>query len=516
MNAHAAEGARPGPLTRAGWWHCSLPLLIASFVYVYALSRGKSLLQDGDTMWHIAAGQWILGHGAIPAQDPFSHTMRGAPWIAHEWLSEIALALAHDGGGWTAVVALASLAFAATVGLLARALLRWLEPIHVVLVSALAVLMTASHLLARPHVLAMPLLLLWVIGLVRAREEERSPSLWLLPVMTLWANLHGGFTLGLALALALAAEAVLAAWPRQRAGTVLRSWGLFSLLAVTCALLTPHGAQAFVFTWQVMVEDSFALTRIGEWRSPDFHRFQPLEAWLLALMALAMHKGLRLPPMRLLLLLGLVHLSLKHIRNVELLGLLAPLLLAPAFAAQWQRLRGPAPQFDGADRLMRSLARPAEPAAMLLAALLLGAVTLAIGHGTPPAPPEKVAPAAAVRAAQAAGAKGPVFNDYSWGGYLIYAGVPPFIDGRADMYRDAFMKEYVNAMDLRDSHGLAKLLDRHRVEWTLLAPDRAATALLDHLPGWRRLHADEHAVVHVRTSSAAKDGTAAPLALAAR
>lgn len=516
MNVPAAADTRLAPLSRAGWWHCSLPLLIGAFVYLYVVTRGRALLQDGDTMWHIAAGQWILGHGAVPTQDPFSHTMRGAPWVAHEWLSEIPLALAHDSGGWTAVVALGALAFAATVGLMARALLRWLEPIHVVLVSALAVLMTASHLLARPHVLAMPLMLVWVIGLVRAREEDRAPSLWLLPVMTIWANMHGGFTLGIALTLALGAEAVLAGWRRQRAGAAARSWGLFVGLATVCALLTPHGAQAFAFTWQVMVEDSFALTRIGEWRSPDFHRFQPLEAWLLALMALAMHKGLRLPPMRLLLLLGLVHLSLKHIRNVELLGLLAPLLLAPAFAAQWQRLRGAAPQFDGADRLMRLLAKPAEPAALLLAALMLGAITLAVGRGNPPAPPDKIAPAAAVRAVKAAGVKGPVFNDYSWGGYLIYASVPPFIDGRADVYRDAFMKEYVNAMDLRDSHSLTRLLERHRVEWTLLAPDRAATALLDHLPGWRRLYADEHAVVHVKTSIAATDGTAAPLAAPAR
>lgn len=516
MNVQAAPAARPAPLSRVGWWHCSLPLLVGAFVYLYAIGRGKSLLQDGDTLWHIAAGRWILSNGVIPEQDPFSHTMRGAPWIAHEWLSEIVLALAHDGGGWTAVMALAALAFALTVALLARALLRWLEPIHVVLVSVLAVLMTAGHLLARPHVLAMPLMLAWVIGLVRAREEERAPSLWLLPVMTLWANLHGGFTLGLALVGALAAEAVITAHGRGQAVAALRSWGTFLVLGTLAALLTPHGTHAFVFTWQVMVEDSFALTRIGEWRSPDFHKFQPLEAWLLALMALALHQGLRLPPMRLLLLLGLVHLSLKHIRNVELLGLLAPLLLAPAFALQWQRLRGAAPQFDGADRLMRSLARPAEPGAVLVGALLLAVATLGIARGNPPAPHEKIAPAAALRAVQAAGITGPVFNDYSWGGYLIYTGVPPFIDGRADMYRDAFMKEYVNAMDVRDSQALPQLLDKHHVTWTLLAPERAATALLDHLPGWRRLHADEHAVVHVRTAGSPTPDAGAPQARASR
>lgn len=488
--------------SRVGWLRCSLPLLTAGLAYLYGVTRGEALLQDSDTMWHVAAGRWILAHGAIPTQDPFSHTMRGAPWTAHEWLSEIVLAIAHDSGGWMAVVGITSLALAVTIGLLSRALLRWLEPIHVVLAIVLAMLMTASHLLARPHVLAMPCMVLWVLGLVQAREEDRAPSLWLLPIMALWANLHGGFILGLGLSLALAAEALIAGWQRRRAGAVLRPWLMFVSLATAAAMLTPHGAHAFVFTWQVMVEDSFALQVIDEWRSPDFHRFQPLEAWVLGLLALALYKGLRLPPMRLLLLLGLVHLSLKHVRNVELLGLLAPILLAPAFAVEWRRLRGSAPQFDGADRLMRALSRPAEPAALLLAVLVLGAATVAIARSSPPAPPERITPAAALRAVRAAGVNGPVFNGYGWGGYLIYAGVAPFIDGRADVYRDAFIREYMYAMDLRDPQQLPKLLEQHGIAWTLLAPDRGATALLDHLPGWRRLYADKTAVVHVRTAVA--------------
>jgi hypothetical protein len=94
-----------------------------------------------------------------------------------------------------------------------------------------------------------------------------------------------------------------------------------------------------------------------------------------------------------------------------------------------------------------------------------------------------------------------VFHEYGWGGFLIYRGIAPFIDGRAEMYGDDFMKTYVEAIELRTSDALPKLLDRYHVRWTLLPPGMPAVALLDHLPGWRRLYADDTAVVHVRSEA---------------
>ena len=67
------------------------------------------------------------------------------------------------------------------------------------------------HLLARPHALALPLLVIWMAGIVRARDAGRVPSPALLPVMVLWCNLHGGFVVGLLFAGLLAGEAVLQA-----------------------------------------------------------------------------------------------------------------------------------------------------------------------------------------------------------------------------------------------------------------------------------------------------------------
>jgi hypothetical protein len=111
-----------------------------------------------------------------------------------------------------------------------------------------------------------------------------------------------------------------------------------------------------------------------------------------------------------------------------------------------------------------------------------------------------------VQAVRKARLSGPVLNEYGLGGYLVYAGIAPFIDGRADMYGDNFLKEYMEAVSLKSSDGLPKLLQKYRIEWTLMPPESPAVALLDHLPEWRRLYADKVAVVHVRNRPPQADG----------
>jgi hypothetical protein len=477
-------------------WLFSWPLLSALCAYVYSLYHQNELLMDGDTYWHIATGKWIMANGAVPATDAYSHTMRGAVWTAHEWLSEVILAAAHLVGSWPLVVVVTAVAFSLTMALLMRALLRWFEPIYAILFTGLAFPMTSGHLLARPHILAMPILMIWTIELVRATEGKRMPSWWLLPVMTLWANLHGGFTLGLALACAFAVEAVIHC-PFERRVAVAKHWALFVGLAILCSLVTPQGVQGILFTWQVMAGSSYALQWIGEWMSPEFQTFSVFELWILGGFALVLHQGLRLPPIRLALMLGLLHLALKHVRNVELVGLLAPLIFADAISAQWRQSRQSKGQLQVVDRFFETLAKPASASAMLAAFVVAVAGTMWNARARAVELPESVVPARAIEAVQKAGIAGRVLNSYSTGGYLIYAGIPVFIDGRADLYGDEFIRRYVEALELRTPKALENLLDKYDIGWTLLQPNESANSLMDHLPGWRRFYEDKSALVYV-------------------
>ncbi len=73
--------------------------LAAIAIALFALAAfSPRVLGDGDTFSHLATGEWIIAHGAAPRADPFSQSMPGAPWIAHEWLSEVLMTLASAAG----------------------------------------------------------------------------------------------------------------------------------------------------------------------------------------------------------------------------------------------------------------------------------------------------------------------------------------------------------------------------------------------------------------------------------
>jgi hypothetical protein len=97
------------------------------------------------------------------------------------------------------------------------------------------------------------------------------------------------------------------------------------------------------------------------------------------------------------------------------------------------------------------------------------------------------------------GLHGPVFNSEGFGGYLIFRGVPTFIDGRVELYGNGFLARYI-AAEQGDEPTLTALLDQYGIAWTLLAPEEGATLHLDHLEGWRRVYSDDHAVIHIRES----------------
>jgi hypothetical protein len=468
----------------------SLPLIFALGVYAVIAGHGGAVLHDPDTYLHIAVGRWIIAHGAVPYHGIFSATMAQAPWVAHEWLGEVLLACLFDAFGWAGLVAVTAFCVAAGVAMLLRRLLRSMVPVHAMIATALAVILVIPHVLARPHVFTLPILVAWVAALVQARSEDRAPAPWLAVLMALWANLHGGYVFGLGLAGLLAGEAVLLApdWRRRR--LAVRNWALFGVLAVGAAFLTPYGLAGLLLPFR-LAGMSFAMGQLVEWRSPDFQSFEPLELWLAFVLLAGFALGWRLPPTRLLLLLLLLHMALQHRRHGELVGLVAPLLLAPALAPQLRSSSA-----GRVDRSVAELAKPASLKGIAFAGALLAALSAAVLHGA--ATRSDVAmPAAALAAAEAAHVTGPVLNDYGFGGYLIFSGIPPFIDGRAELYGDDFIKRYVEAM-LLQSGELPQLLDRWGIAWTLIAPERPAAILLDHLPGWRRLYADEVAIVHVR------------------
>jgi hypothetical protein len=491
-------GSQDSAASPAGWrrYAPSWPLIMA-VVAVLMAYRPKQLLADPDTYLHIAAGDWMLVHRALPINDPFSWSMAGAHWVMHEWLAELALAIVHDTFGWAGLALATVICFALAIGLMTHAVLRRLEPLAGLVGVFLVLLLLEPHLLARAHMLALPAMVAWCAALFSARDEGRGPPWAMLPVLVLWVNLHGSYMFGIALAGYLGLEAVL--FPGAGRAAELKRWGGFVLAAIGCAFLSPNGLDGVLEPFRITAMPTLQTTFI-EWRSPDFQKFDPVEVWLLGAIVLGFSTGIRLPPMRLLLLLGLFHLSLQHLRHEDLLAVVAPLALVGPMAPQLNAITRPV----GGSSVSRLFGAPPSRAAAPAVALTLVVIALfvlnALRH-----PVERqdspITPSAALAAARQAGASGRVLNDEHFGGYLVFCDVPVFIDGRIELYGDDFLKRYVALCCGDDPAALAAALDRDNVAWTMLPPEDRAAGVLDRLPGWRRVYADRFAVVHTRAES---------------
>ena len=180
---------------------------------------------------------------------------------------------------------------------------------------------------------------------------------------------------------------------------------------------------------------------------------------------------------------GLLHLSLSHARHAELLGLLAPLFLARPLASQFGSF--------GRAELRIAAWLPA------VAALLLFGITGYALARQEMQPAANITPANALRSVDVAKA-GPILNEYSFGGYLDFVGIPPFIDGRAEAYGAAFTLRHDRALKLENVGDFLGLLDEYKIGVTLLMPSTPAVGLLDRLPDWQRVYSDNVAVVHIR------------------
>ena len=90
-----------------------------------------------------------------------------------------------------------------------------------------------------------------------------------------------------------------------------------------------------------------------------------------------------------------------------------------------------------------------------------------------------------------------VFNGYNFGGPLILAGIKPYIDGRADMYGDAFVLEWWDIVS-GDMPKFDRAVRKYDIRWTLLSPKEPLVKQLDASPQWRRYYSDKVGVIHVR------------------
>jgi len=450
-----------------------LIVLTAALLIPAALGSSKSIFNDGDVSWHIATGQWILAHGQIPRTDPFSFTWAGKPWVPIEWLAETIMASAYRFAGYSGISALATAALIALHVVIVSNATRFVRPLAALGAIIAMDVVLIPMMLARPHLLAWPLIALWTWLMLRAREQDRAPPLLAALLMIIWTNLHGSFVLGLLIAGAFGVEAVLMSTGRARA---LREWLVFGIACVVAVFINANGIAGVVHP--LLVAKLSHLPLIDEWK-PSNPKITPFFFVVLVGIALLIWwKRPKLHPVRWILLAALLGLAFFQTRHQPVFIIVAALLLPKGFA-----------NGEPASRPTRSvLWLTAGAMAVLVAVRAILPVTL---------PDNEKNPWKLIAAVPPPLRSQPVLNGYSMGGPLILSGIRPFIDGRGDMYGDSFIANYARISN-GDPAVLADAVQRWNLRWAILPhEDRVLIALLER-SGWRRIASDPAGVVYVR------------------
>ncbi len=460
---------------------------------------------DSDLWWHLRTGEEILQSGKPILTDLYSFTRYGSPWINHSWLGQVVLAGLYRLGGYTTLTAL--VAGLATLSLMLMYRQMSAPPLWRAVVIILAGLVCAPLWTARPQLFSLALFAVLLTLLPAFRAERLSPFFVLPPLFALWSNLHGGYALGFLLLGATLAGQVMERWltPAQAP-----SWRGIAHLAGASALgflavaLNPNGVNMWKIPFQT-VGVQVLQQAIPEWASPDFHDLtqQPF-LWMLAglLLALGVSRQRRNAETLLPVLLFTAT-ALMARRNFAPFALAAAPLLA---SAGWEALQTAfAPlspylkRYSGGSRPVRaSLRRSINLASVVVLAF---AAFLKAGLVSHPALVE-----GAIRQHYPADAAawiawhrptGNLFNEYAWGGYLIWRlpQVPVFVDGRTDLFGDDLLNEWLTIVTADE--GWQNALEKHDIQMALISPDAPLRRALKQA-GWQEPYSDPVAVILVK------------------
>lgn len=479
----------------AGWLRPGLICLTALLLLAFFSTEAA----DTDTWWNLAAGKYIWQNHRLPVPDPFSYTTgMGKPFYAgepvtryfnltHEWGMQLILYMAEAIGGMGGLVLLRACLLTVFCGLTG-----WLagRRSHSFYWGVAAALLAASVAIYATS--DRPFLATFVMIPVTMAAYETRRGLWWLPLgYLIWANCHGGFIMGWAIAGSYCAEAVyqrLKGMPTPDLGKICG----ISILAVLASFFNPNGFR--VLTVMLHYQSSPLQTHILEWNYPAWWPPEPHNLLMIATALVLLWARRKVRPADWLLYLLLGGASSIAVRNVIFIGCIGPILLATYFP-RWKR---PVPAVW-------------EYTAAALLVLALGG-RIAGGKAFQLRMADWKYPVEAADFLEAHPVSGQIFNLYEQGGYLMWRLWPRksvFIDGRA--LNESVWQDYshiYNNASYTDGRTTQVLLRHYGVQVIVMSGFDAlgqylnlpvALALPDLNQGnWNLVYRDNKAVIFMR------------------
>jgi len=370
---------------------------------------------DPDFGWHLAAGNYIRQHW-IPAHDIFTYTARNFRWIDHEWGNDVSVSWLYQWGGYGLLSAVYG-AFWWGALCLFRNKIR----LTILLIALLAFVPYIGVRTTVWSVLGVAILLELI------QHHSKRARLFIPLLFLVWANLHGSFVIGFALIAYF--------------GIMRRNWKYLGLLLI-CVVVTfinPYGPRLYVEIARTLFDPALH-HEISEWRS----FYLQSTTW----------------PFIVLWAVGFWMFAKNKFKNW--IGVAPIILLATASSTRYMpifvttALRD-IDQYSERYKLPKNLDKPRK----VIVGVFLLLVLIVIGYFSyqayEPHGRESGYPQQAVVYLQAHGCPGGnLFNDYNYGGYLIWKlpSVPVFIDGRMPSWRlpsgQTYMENYYDLLKSPD------------------------------------------------------------------
>jgi len=454
-------------------------------------------VRDPDLWWHLAVGNWITQHHSVPEVGIFSRTAANRPWIAYSWGYEVLLSKAYACFGLLGIAwfgLLVTLVVAAVLFWMCFRLSRSFWTAWVVgTVGCFAYLFS---LMPRPVFCSMAAYTILLGLLIEARHAGSLKNLYLLPILfVVWANLHIQFVYGLCLvALFTFVAGLECICDRQKLSfsflaqpklPFCRTVGILAACVSACCF-GPYSFRLF----RVVLEYSRARVPyeyILEFQPPKFEYFTD---YFLLFLTIG----------------GFIVLFWK--RRLDLLSL--PLMIVATISAfHWARdawFISESAALLVADALKRSAGEEERFGCFELAATFAVGVFLLLGivksTGFTTRELDRAIsrdfPVDAANFLRRNPLPGPIYNDFNWGGFLIWymPTYPVSFDARTDLYGDELIG--IIERSRQGEYHADPILKESRL--ILLQKGLPLAAALARDAGFRLIYEDQISVIFVRTN----------------
>jgi len=473
----------------ADWRQWALLILL-----LVGMMYGQNL--SGDVWWHLKTGQWIVEHKALPFDDPFSYTAKN-PVVLHEWGAEVVSWVIYKYiASWALAVFSALLIVAAFAIAFALAVKKSGSSFAAFVVTAAGAAASAGGSEMRPQVYSFLLFAVLMVLLEKWRKSGGRAIWAAVPLIFVWANLHGAFLVGIVVIVIELVAAIISppGWARQKPNPRLAAAvpivGVL-VLSLLAALVNPNGVQLYVYPLKVLGGSSNTTKVITEWMRPSLNEWTGRAlVVLIGLGIVGMVVGRRKVELRDAV--CFVFFALAAVVSRRQAVFLSIACAAPI--AAW---------LSGVDVHMRASAKKVLWAILALLVVVLFGWRMHDAWGRSPFDymnKSEVFPSEACDYILHNKLNGNMFNDYNYGGYLIWRLWPRhkvFVDGRLEPFVGGALEEEYAATN-GDEMVWRRIVKKYDIGFAVVNPDVPLAEILSNSPDWDMAYGDEKALVFLR------------------